>query len=59
MKMEKIKYYHSPRKDLTPTIKQIRNTNRQYIFKTLHDVKPFFEKKPFNNDIEFNKIIFS
>jgi hypothetical protein len=34
-------------KNLAPKKKQIKNTNRQYISKTLHYVKPFFEKKNF------------
>jgi hypothetical protein len=46
-------------KELEPKTRKIENTNRQYISKNLHYVKAFFEKQTLNNDIEFNKIIFS
>jgi hypothetical protein len=39
--------------------KQIENTNTQYTSKTSHYVKLFSERKPLNNDIEYNKTISS
>jgi hypothetical protein len=50
MKMENIQILPFPKK------KQIENTNTQYISKTSQYVKPFYGRKPLNNDIEFLNI---
>jgi len=47
------------KKDLSLKKKQIEDTNTQYISKTLDYVKPFLKKKPLNNDVEYNKTIYS
>jgi hypothetical protein len=60
MKMEKNSNINIPQeKDLGLKKKQIRNTNTQYICQTSHYVKTKFERKPLNNDIQYNKTIYN